>query len=146
MSYVCSICQREPSSHSFVHLAEEDGENIFYSCPYLAKKYYDGEGIHMHIDDTLHYYQAESQPWKWIFDADGFGLTHALEISTAIGLANLITEKYSTPLKQILIVNSNWYIRIVLTIVLPFLNERVQGIVKVVDRHPYIHLIPHYSL
>jgi CRAL/TRIO domain len=133
MSHICPICDLYPSSHSFIHLSHDDGVHIFYSCPSLAKRYYDMDGILSHFDNTLHHYQAETAAWRWIFDADGFDFAHALELRTAIGLAKLITEKYSANLKAIHIVNSNWYIRIILNLVLPFLSERVQGIVKIIS-------------
>jgi hypothetical protein len=140
MSAICSICDADPTSHSFVHLGKEGGTHIFYSCPAVATKYKDSEGIIIHFDKTLEHYQCNREPWKWIFDGYNFELRHTFEIGTAIGLAKLITAKYSTHLLEIHIVNSNWYIRIALNIVLPFLNERIQNIIKFIDAPTHQHL------
>lgn len=133
MAYVCSICDREPTSHSFINIPQEGPILLFYSCPALAKKYRDREGIINHFDKTLEHYQCDRRPWKWIFDAHDFGFAHAMEIQTAIGLADLINQKYSHFLCAVHIVNPNWLVRISLNLVYPLLKERVQRIVRVLE-------------
>jgi hypothetical protein len=133
MSFVCSICDRDPKSHSFVHICQENNIHLFYCCPAIATRYQDTEGILEHFDDTLNHFQCQSRPWKWIFDAHNFSIAHLLEFSTAIGIAKLISEKYSEYLLGIHIVNANWAIRVGMNMVLPLLPERVQRITRIVE-------------
>lgn len=67
--------------------------------------------------------------WRWIFDSKGFGLKHALEVRIGIGIAKLITKKYSHNLESIVIKNPNWYIKSMYIAVAPFLTKEVNDII-----------------
>jgi hypothetical protein len=52
-------------------------------------------------------------------------MKHILEVDVAIGLARLITGKYSTHLEKIQIIHPTWFVTLTLHIVRPFLSKRV---------------------
>jgi len=66
----------------------------------------------------------------WIFDSFEFTLKHYLQIDVGIGLAKLITNKFSKNLKKIIIINPTFYISATYTIVKFFLNDRVRNMVE----------------
>ena len=99
MEHICKICHEDSTSHSFSKLCEIKGVSVFYTKPADATKYTDTEGILAHYDNMLKH--NGDKPWTWIFDSNGFGMKHALEINTGIGIAKLITSKYSKNLQKI---------------------------------------------
>lgn len=118
MSFVCSICANDPSSHSFVRLEERQGVQYFYSCPSKATRYDDADGILYHYSGMLA--ELNGKPWAWIFDSTGFGVKHFLQFQVAIGLAKLISQTY---VKKIYIVHPTWHIKCTLNMVWPFLSK-----------------------
>ena len=66
--------------------------------------YKDTEGILTHYEGVLSEI-PEDKDWIWIFDSFDFTLKHYLQIDVGIGLAKLITNKFSHNLKKIIISN-----------------------------------------
>ena len=64
--------------------------------------------------------------WYWIFDCTDFDIQHLMEYQIGIQLANLISSKYSENLEKICIINPNWYIYSMVTLVWPFLSFSVR--------------------
>lgn len=128
MTFICPICEKEPSSHSLQKLATKDNVNYFYTCPAKAKKYNDTNGILYHYRGVLE--EHKNDPWVWIFDSKDFSAKHALNIDLAIKLAKLIDE-YSKNLKKIEIVNPTWHIKGTLKLVLPFLEKKTQNLIRI---------------
>lgn len=122
--YECPVCARDPTSHSLKHTAP----GVFYTKPAEATKYWDVDGILEHYDGVL---GAHEGAWTWIFDAEGFSMKHLFEIDVAVGIARLITQKYSTHLQGIQIINPSWIINMTLHIVRPFLSKRVLDLIHV---------------
>ena len=120
--YVCPFCSEDPSSHSFKQISN----GVFYTKPAEATRYWDCDSIVAHYDGVLSEFDGE---WSWIFDAQGFTVKYMLETDVALGLARLITTKHSHNLKKIFIVNPNWYVRVTLSLVLPFLPEKVRSVI-----------------
>ena len=129
--FTCPICEKEPGSHSFIELSYNENLKIqtFYTCPAAATKYDDYDGIMQHYNGMLS--QNGDTPWIWIFDSKGFSTKHLLEIRVGIGLANLISTKYSHNLKKICIVNANKYVFIVHNILQPFLPQKVKDVIAI---------------
>lgn len=130
----CAICENDPTSHSFHKIHENENTIIYYTCPSKATKYYDTKGIIEHYNIEL---SQVTKKWMWIFDCNGFELKHLLEYEVGIGLAKLISEKYSTNLEKICIINPNWYIYSMVSIVWPFLTKQIKSII-VYDSSKYI--------
>lgn len=125
-SYVCRACAESPGSHSFVGVGESDGATLFYTCPAKATQYKDTSGILAHYDGMLS--DLRGRPWRWLFDAEGFEMKHAMELGTAVGLAKMIRDKYGASLQEVVILNPTWHVRAVLRVVLPFLGEAARCI------------------
>uniref|UniRef100_A0A6C0BBQ7 CRAL-TRIO domain-containing protein n=1 Tax=viral metagenome TaxID=1070528 RepID=A0A6C0BBQ7_9ZZZZ len=130
MKYECSICKLVPSSHSLTKILERKGILYYYTCPAQATLYYDVKGIVNHYDGVLSE-TPENKEWVWIFDSLGFNITHAMETTVAIELANLISNKFSKNLKKIIIINPTFYISITHKIIMPFLNSKVRDIIEI---------------
>ena len=128
MSYVCPLCRIDPLNHSFVKIKETDTTVTFYSCPSKAKLYFDCEGIINHYTGILNEL-TPGQKWIWIFDSDGFGLNHFMQIDVGIQLAKLITTKYSSNLVNIIIINPTVYISWTYYIIAPFMSKKVNEMV-----------------
>ena len=122
--YECPVCARDPTSHSL----KQTAPGVFYTKPAEATKYWDVDGILEHYDGVL---GAHEGAWNWIFDAEGFSMKHLFEIDVAVGIARLITQKYSTHLQGIQIINPSWIINMTLHIVRPFLSKRVLDLIHV---------------
>lgn len=124
---LCPICIKEPNSHSFRKISEHN----FYTCPAQASKYNDTEGILNHY--RLHLERHCPNTWIWIFDCKGFELKHMLELKTAYGIVSLLNEKYGTYLQKIIIINQTWHIHSILTIIMPFLNKKIQSLIEILS-------------
>ena len=129
MSYICPLCKLQPLSHSLRKLTEKNGIIYYYTCPSQAILYYDVEGNLNHYDGVLSEIPKEKE-WIWIFDGLDFNLTHALQINVAIEIAKLITNKFSTNLKKVIVINPTFYITMTHNVVIPFLNENIQNIIE----------------
>ena len=129
--YICPICSVHPSSHSLTKVAEKNGVFYYYTCPAKATMYNDVKGILTHYDGVLSEV-PENKEWVWIFDSEGFGFTHAMQINVAIELSNLISTKFSKNLKKITIINPTFYITMTQNIIMPFLNQKVRDIIEII--------------
>jgi hypothetical protein len=127
---MCPLCKLIPFSHSLTKLSEKKGIIYYYTCPSQAILYYDVEGIVNHYDGVLSEI-PENKEWIWIFDSLGFGFIHALQTNVAIGIAKLISNKFSKNLKKIIIINPTFYITMIHKMILPFLNETVKNIIEI---------------
>ena len=132
MTFICKICEEDPTSHSLLNLGMYDNITYFYTCPAQASKYNDAIGIIEHYDGVLSENVNKWDKWAWVFDCKDFHITHLLEINVAIQLANLITNKFSHNLERIIIINQTWHIKLLLDIVYPFLNDHVKSIITIV--------------
>ena len=126
MPYVCTICENDPSSHSFKNIGTFDNTTCYYTCPAKATKYNDANGIVQHYDGVL---SENNNYWVWFFDANKFAMKHLLEINVGIQLAKLISNKFSHNLVKIVILNPTWHIAVVIKLVTPFLNNHIKSII-----------------
>ena len=129
MKYICPICQLKPSSHSLTNVLETNELIYYYTCPAQAILYDDVPGIINHYDGVLSEI-SENKVWVWIFDSLDFSFIHAIQIKVAIELAKLISHKFSKNLKKIIIINPTFYITVIHTLVIPFLNDKVKDIIE----------------
>jgi len=128
MEHICKTCHEDSTSHSFSKLCEIKGVSMFYTKPADATKYTDREGILAHYDNMMKH-NGDKQ-WIWIFDSDGFGMKHALEVRTGIEIAQLITSKYSNNLQKIIVKNPTWHVKLMYTFVSPFLSTKVNSMIE----------------
>jgi hypothetical protein len=130
MSYICPLCKLQPLSHSLTKISEKNDIIYYYTCPSQAILYYDVESILNHYDGVLSEIPKDKK-WIWIFDSLDFNLTHALQINVAIEITKLITNKFSTNLNKIIIINPTFYITMTYNVVMPFLNETIKNIIEI---------------
>lgn len=128
--YTCPLCAVDPSSHSLTKM-EKNGLVYFYTCPAKATMY-DVKSILAHYNGVLS--EIPDKEWIWIVDGEGFGVTHAMQTTVAIELTNLISTKFSKNLKQIKIINPTFYITMMHTILMPFLNQKLRDIIELNGR------------
>ena len=129
MQYICPVCNLVPSSHSLSKVLETTELIYYYTCPSQAILYYDVHGIINHYDGVLSE-MSENKEWIWIFDSLDFSFRHAIQINVAIELAKLISNKFSKNLKKIIIINPTFYITVIQTLIIPFLNDKVKDIIE----------------
>lgn len=129
-SYICPICKEDPTSHS-LRLARETHDCVyFYTCPAQASKYNDTEGILRHYRGVLSEIPREKE-WVWIFDAQGFGMKHAIEYTLARRMATLVTNEFGDTLRKIYIVNPTTIVNITINVVWPFLSEQIRERIEI---------------
>jgi hypothetical protein len=129
MQYICPVCNLVPSSHSLSKVLETNELIYYYTCPSQAILYYDVHGIINHYDGVLSE-MTENKEWVWIFDSLDFSFRHAIQINVAIELAKLISNKFSKNLKKIIIINPTFYITVIQTLIIPFLNDKIKDIIE----------------
>lgn len=137
---ICSICELDQSSHSLKKISENENMTIYYTCPAQASKYYDCSGIIHHY--TNEFNTIKTEKWMWIIDCSGYGLIHLMQHKVGIGLGQLISTKYSHHLEKICIINPNWYIYSMSSIVWPFLNKKVKSIILYDNKKYNLENIP----
>jgi len=142
MPYECKICQNEPSSHSFKNIGTTNNVTYYYTCPAKATMYYDADGITEHYDGML---SENENRWIWVFDCNKFTTKHLLEIDVAVKLAKLISNKFSSTLDSIVIINPTWHIFVIMRLVNPFLNNHVKSIIKIVHDQSFNLILGHMS-
>jgi len=130
MTYICPICKLLPYSHSLTKLSEKKEIIFYYTCPAQAIMYYDLEGILNHYNGILSEI-PENKEWIWIFDSLDFSSKHAMQTKIAIEITKLISNKFSKNLKKIIIINPTFYINIIHTLILPFLNKKIRNIIEI---------------
>ena len=128
MVYQCPICQLEPKSHSLSMLYENKKTRYFYTHPAAAIKYDDAPGIIAHYDGVLS--ENKDKSWVWIFNCEGFGSKHILQLNVARGLADLICNKHYDNLKKIVIINENYTIKFIIDFLWIFLSPYVRSIIS----------------
>lgn len=105
----------------FELIEEINGVLVFYTRP--TKSNDKGDFIAI-MDNTLSSHGSDVM-WKWVIDAEGFGIAQAGEIPLALRIINLIKTKYSNGLTQIEIVNPTWQVHTMLFVIKPFLEESI---------------------
>ena len=122
MKELCEICAREPYSHSFRPIHDTSNVCVFYTCIANAKKYDDEDGIVQHYDAYLNAFDKE---WIWLLDCKGLSAKHLVCHKVGIRLCELLygDRGYEKRLKKIVIVNPDIYVRMLYTIMWPFLTE-----------------------
>ena len=125
---MCVICQEDPGSHSFEFYGKtKEGMYMYYTCQAKATRYWDTKGILNHYEEVLE--QNNNNKWIWVFDSEGFGINHSLEIETAIGIIKILS-KYEDSLGEIQIVNANLLIKTFYTLIYSFLSTEIINKIK----------------
>ena len=111
----------------FELIEEINGVLVFYTRPTKSNNKDDFIAI---MDNILSSHGSDVM-WKWVIDAEGFGIDQAGEIPLALRIINLIKTKYSNGLTQIEIVNPTWQVHTMLFVIKPFLDEAAIGKIRI---------------
>jgi hypothetical protein len=111
----------------FELIEEINSVSVFYTCPTKSNNKDDFVNI---MDEILSSHGSEVM-WKWVIDADGFGIAQAREIPLALSIIDLIMTKYAAGLTQVEIVNPTWQVRGMLFVIKPFLDKVAIGKIRI---------------
>jgi len=126
MKELCEVCAQEPYSHSFRPIPDSSNVRVFYTCIANAKKYDDEVGIVHHYDAYL---SAVEKEWVWLFDCQGLSAKHLVCHKVGMKLCELLCgdRGYGKRLKKVVIVNPDIYVRMLYTLMWPFLTEEIDS-------------------
>lgn len=124
--YVCDICAKCPSSHSFDILKEDDNQVIYYSCPAKSLKPHDHDGILEHYKGMLS--DKQTKKWTWIIDGTDFDIKQ-VDIKINLTLTKLL-ETHIHTLDSIVFINSTRQIKMALSMACPLLSKELRDRIK----------------
>ena len=124
--YVCDICAKCPSSHSFDILKEDPNSVIYYSCPSKSTKPHDHDGILEHYKGILS--DKQTKKWTWIIDGTDFN-TNQVDIKINLALAKLLEQHVDT-LDTVVFINSTMQIKLALSVACPLLSKEFRNRIK----------------
>jgi hypothetical protein len=125
--YVCDICSKCPSSHSFDILKEDQNQVIYYSCPSKSIKPHDHDGIIEHYKGMLA--DKQTKQWTWIIDGTDFDIKQ-VDVKINLALAKLL-ETHIHTLDTIVFINSTRQIKMALSMTCPFLSKEFRKRIKI---------------
>ena len=131
---VCSVCEKDPSSHSFKKVGEKRNISMYYSKPSMATKYDDKEGILQHIDNTL---KLNKNKYICIIDGDGFDIKYTLEVQLGLGILDLIMNKYGDQLIEVKVINPSVYINGIIKVMQTIVDASFMEKITVLDDRKY---------
>jgi hypothetical protein len=124
----CPRCKENNKAHSFEKLGTlRDGmTNIFYTNPIEPDDSPEAYQYYM-----AHFQDTEPNPWIWIFDCKGMKAKDLTHSKLAKRLIDSIQSKYKDTLRGIFIINPNWCITSLFTVVKPFLHKEAKSKVHI---------------
>lgn len=125
--YVCDICAKCPSSHSFDILKEDNNQVIYYSCPAKSTQPNDHDGILNHYKGM--FTDKQSKKWTWIIDGTDFDIKH-VDIKFNLMLAKLL-ETHVDTLETIVFINSTTQIKMALSMACPLLSKEFRERIRI---------------
>ncbi len=121
----CSRCEKDPTFHSFQFVYRKPaGEAIFYTCPSKSKLQEMKEKDI--LDFVAHMDEASVSAWEWVFDCSGLQSYQMPSLTVLQAFIQVIQERYKFVLKSIYILNINWKMHMILSMVKPFIRDDVK--------------------
>lgn len=121
----CRRCKHDSTFHSFEFLSKTPtGETIYYTCPAKGKQREMKEDSI--IDYIAHMDEASSSGWFWIIDCTGLESFHMPSISVLQKFLQVIQDRYKYVLKHVFIMNINWKMQIILSMIKPFMKDQAK--------------------
>lgn len=129
----CTRCAVNPNFHSFKKVGHtRDGTAVFYSKPSL--------GIERRLtEQTIPNYLAHLEeasvqgPWVWVFDSGGLDKLEMPKPRIMKQFYFTIEERFGAVLQKIYVLNINWKVAFLLSIIRPFLREQAKERILVCD-------------
>ncbi len=132
----CSKCTSDTASYSFKRVSDKNGVICFYTNPAKAKIFKDHEDLVTHFEHMLALVTPQKK-WVWILDGEGFDTDHLVEVRTGIALTNLISDHHLPTLKEIKIINPSVHLRVILKVIMPFLQDGLREKMRLLEDRPY---------
>lgn len=121
--------------YSFKKLHERNGISTYYTKPSTISDYDTPEEVLHDFNDILDH--LGTNKWAWIIDSDGFELTLSLDMKTSRGFASLLSGKHAENLQEIRLINPTLCIRMILKLIMPFLQDSTRKKVKILSDRYY---------
>lgn len=128
----CRRCKQDSVFHNFEFLARTStGESVYYTCPAKGKQREMKESDI--IDYVAHMDEASMGAWYWIIDCSGLESFHMPSISTLQKFLEIIQNRYKYVLKKVFIININWKMNIILSMIKPFMKDQAKERLMIVS-------------
>jgi hypothetical protein len=119
----CARCSTWPGYHSFEPIADRYGIQYFYCYPAHNRQSVKTR------DDMLQFashFPTEGR-WSLVFHANGYGVSNLMPLSVALELGKIVQEKHLHRLRHIYIVEGHWFMKFLLSAILPFLRAEMRS-------------------
>jgi hypothetical protein len=118
----CEKCRADGTFHSFEFIGRaKDSTKLIYTCPAKAKEKRPTEdSVRDYID---HMDEVSLDGWIWLFDCRGIESLDMPNLKVLKQFTELVQERYKFVLKKVLILNVNWKMQMILSMVKPFMKE-----------------------
>ena len=123
------------TQYSFKKLHERNGVSTYYTKPSTIHEYDTPEEVLQDFNDILDH--LGNNKWAWIIDSDGFELTLSLDMKTSKGCAKLLSGKHAENLQEIRLINPTLCIRMLLKVIMPFIQDSTRKKVKILSDRYY---------
>lgn len=125
----CQRCIESPGFHSFEQIADISGQKVFYCFPAHNKKSVQTR------EDMLNFVShfPETGSWSFLFHAKGYTLAHVMPLSVALEMGKIVEQQHIERLQKIYIVQGSWFMKFVVTWVLPVLRKEMRQKFVVID-------------
>ncbi len=121
----CERCSRDPTYHSFEFISRSSqGDGVYYTCPAKGKlRDMKEDSI---PDFVAHMDSASIGAWIWIIDCSGLESFHMPSITVLRKFMSLIQDRYKYVLKHVYIMNINWKMNMILSMIKPFMKDEAK--------------------
>lgn len=119
---MCERCAHQPGFHSFEKITDVSGQQYFYCFPAHNK-----ESVRTHEDmlNFASHFPSEGT-WSLLFHMRGYTLSHMMPLPLAIELGRIVQDKHLNRLQRIFVIEGHWFMKFVLTCILPFLRSEMK--------------------
>lgn len=84
-------------------------------------------------DYIAHMDQASTSGWVWVIDCSGLESFHMPNITVLQKFMGVIQDRYRYVLKKVFIINVNWKMQMILSMVKPFMKEEAKERLVIVN-------------
>ncbi len=115
----CTRCKSWPGFHSFEAIAEIKGKTFYYCYPAHNRQSVKNR------EDMLNFasHFPQQGDWSLIFHANGYGLSNMMPLTVALELGRIVQDNHGSRLHRIYIVEGSWFMRFLVSAILPFLRS-----------------------
>lgn len=127
----CKKCQVDSTYHHFEFLSRlPTGDTIYTTCPSKGKQRSMKEDSIQ--DYVAHMDEASTSGWIWIIDCSGLESFHMPNVSILQKFMNIIQDRYKYVLKKVYIININWKMHMILSLIKPFMKDEAKERLSIV--------------